>query len=101
MAALQEPQSAKTCGVYSTLLAAFEEAWRNMKSCSEDIHTLVAEINSGLADAERRARIASTAQAYETARAECMIASARLNEHLIAGIVSSRPAIKAAAAPGS
>jgi hypothetical protein len=99
MAALQEPQSANPGGAYGTLLAAFEEACRNMKSCSEDIHALLLEINTGLVDAERRARITSTAQAYEAARAECMIASAKLNEHLIAGIVSSRPAIKAAAAP--
>lgn len=97
MAALQESQNAKSRDAYSTLLTGFEEACRNMKSCSDDLRTLLSQVNSGLPDGERRARIAGTAQAYETARAACMTAAARLNQHLIAGIVSSRPAIKAAA----
>src|SRR5678815_4064169 len=87
--ASQEPQNAKSSDAYSTLLAAFAEACRNMKSCSDDLRTLLSQINSGSPDAERRALIASTAQAYETARAACMTAAARLNQHLIAGIVAS------------
>ena len=84
---------------YRTLLAAFDTACQNLKTCSANIQALLLETNSGLADSERRARIASTAQSYETARTECMLASANLNAFLIAELVSSVPAVNVEAAP--
>jgi len=66
-----------------------------MKTCSGNIQALLSEVNSGLDGPERRARIASTAQAYEAARTECMLASANLNAFLIAELVSSSPAVQA------
>lgn len=98
MLALQETQSAPA-NAYAIVLAAFDEAYRNMKTCSGNIQALLSERNVGLAGPELRARIASAGQAYETARAECIIASAKLNQYLIAKIVSSRPAIQEAQAP--
>jgi hypothetical protein len=98
MLVLQETQKLRTpadASSYRTLLAAFETACQNLKTCSANIQTLLMEINTGLAESERRARIASTAQAYETARTECMLASANLNAFLIAELVSSSPAVQA------
>jgi hypothetical protein len=102
MLVLQETQKRGTpadASAYRALLAAFETACRNLKTCSASIQALLLETNSGLADSERRARIANTAQAYETARTECMLASANLGAFLIAELVSSAPAVRAEAAP--
>ena len=102
MLVLQETQKLRApadASAYRTLLAAFETACKNLKTCSANIQALLLEINASLAESERRARIASTAQAYETARTECMLASANLNAFLIAGLVSSSPAVQAGAAP--
>ena len=102
MLALQETQKLRApadTGAYRSLLAAFDTACQNLKTCSANIQSLLLEINTGLEEAERRARIASTALAYETARTECMLASANLNAFLIAELVSSAPAVKVEAAP--
>ena len=102
MLVLQETQkrgSPADASAYRALLAAFEAACQNLKTCSANIQALLSEINSGLTESERRARIASTAQAYETARMDCMLASANLNTFLIAELVSSSPAVRAEAAP--
>jgi len=103
MLVLQETQKLHApadASAYRTLLAAFETACQNLKTCSANIQALLLEINAGLPESERRARIASTAQAYETARTECMVASANLNAFVIAELVSSSPAVRAEAAPG-
>jgi hypothetical protein len=102
MLALQETQKLRAPadpGAYRTLLAAFDTACQNLKTCSANIQALLLEINTGLAESDRRARIASTAQAYETARTECMLASANLNAFLIAEQVWSTAAVKVGAAP--
>jgi hypothetical protein len=102
MLALQETQKVRApaeASAYRTLLAAFDSACQNLKTCSANIQALLLEVNTGLAESERRARIASTAQAYEAARTECMVASANLNAFLIAELVSSAPAVKVEAAP--
>ena len=98
MLVLQETQKLRApadASAYRTLLAAFETACQNMKTCSGNVQALLSEINSGLDGPERRARIASTTQAYEAARTECMLASANLNAFLIAELVSSSPAVQA------
>jgi len=97
MLVLQETQKLRApadASAYRTLLAAFDTSCQNLKTCSANIQALLLEINTGLAESERRARIASTAQAYETARTECMRASANLNAFLIGELVSSSPAVK-------
>src|SRR5437016_23762 len=95
MLILQETQRLRApadASAYRTLLASFEAACQNLKTCSANIQALLSEINAGLTESERRARIASTTQAYETARTECMLASANLNAFLIAELVTSSPA---------
>jgi len=104
MPALQESQRwpAKTpVQVYAALLAAFEEAYRNMKICSGNIDALLSEVNPEMMGSEWRVRTARVSQAYDDARAQCTLAAASLNEFLIAEIVSSSPAIRetASAAP--
>jgi hypothetical protein len=102
MLALQETQKLRApaaASAYRTLLAAFDTACQNLKTCSANIQALLLEINTGLTESERRARITSTAQAYETARTECMLASASLNAFLIAEQVWSTPAVDVEAAP--
>jgi hypothetical protein len=102
MLVLQETQRLRApayASAYRTLLAAFDTACQNLRTCSANIQALLLEINTGLPEAERRARITNTAQAYETARTACMLASANLNAFLIAEAVSSAPAVNVEAAP--
>ena len=97
MLVLQETQKRRglaDASAYRTLLATFETACQNLKTCSANIQALLSEINTGLAESERRARIASTARAHEAARMECMLASANLNAFLIAELVTSSPAVQ-------
>ena len=91
---LRPPAEAST---YRALLAALETAYQNLRTCSANIQALLLEMNTSLAEAERRARVARTAEAYEIARTECMIAAANLNAFVIAEMVSSSPAVQAEA----
>ena len=102
MLVLQETQKLRAPAdgsAYRTLLAAFETACQSLKACSASIQALLSEINADLTESERRARIASTSQAYETARTACMLASANLNAFLIAELVTSSLTVQAEAAP--
>jgi hypothetical protein len=85
---------------YRTLLANFEAAYRNMRSSSEDFNNALAEVSAGLNEHAGRTRIDEAGRAYEEARDEFMYAVAKLNEFLIAQIISSRSTILETSAHG-
>ena len=96
MLVLQGPRGSDTRAdgnVYPALLAGFEEAHRNIKSASDNLSAILAEISAGPADGERSALIAGAARSCEDARQACMIAASQLQEFLIAETVSSSPVL--------
>ena len=95
MLALKPPgcRQAADISAHGVLLAACQEAYRRAKTCSGNIQALLLDTNAELGASERRQRSAAASRAYESARADWLAASARLNEYLIAHIVASAPTV--------
>jgi len=82
---------------YRTLLANFDAAYRNMKSCSEGFNNALLEVSAGPPPHEGRSRVDRASMAYEDAREQFQFAVAMLNVFLIGQIVSSHSTVQSAA----
>jgi len=79
--------------LYRSLRVDFADAYKNMTDASREFSAVLMNVTAEVSPEERRARTGSAGQAYQDAHERFTVAVRKLNDFMIAQIVSSRSSI--------
>jgi|HubBroStandDraft_6_1064221.scaffolds.fasta_scaffold1681543_2 hypothetical protein len=79
--------------LYRSLRLDFAATYKNMTDASREFSAVLMNVTAEISPEERRARTSSAAQAYQDAHEKFTVAVRKLNDFMIAQIVSSRSSI--------